>query len=194
MLNPATFEFPVISEVVEGAWADRVIHGDPTLEPAYIEAARRLFERGAVAIASNCGYSIRHQTAVAAAVPVPVAMSSLLLVSALLRLLPDDAKLAVVTADSTHCHRNLLGLKDPADDARVVIGGIEGGTLWTNEMMRPPPPTLAVDIQPDVAGCVKRLRKLNPKSPRSFLNARRSRSFRQAFKRSRGLMSTCSAG
>lgn len=162
MLNPETFDFPVISEVVEGAWADRVIKGDPDLEAPYIAAARRLVERGAVAIASNCGYSIRHQAAVAAAVPVPVAMSSLLLIPTLLRFMPEGTTLAVITADSNHCHRELLALKDAVDDRRVVIGGIEGGTLWKNEMMRPPPVTLSSDLVPDVEDCVARLRKTTP--------------------------------
>jgi hypothetical protein len=66
MVNPATFEFPVISETVTGAWVENVVRGDPALEPAYIAAARRLVERGAIAISSNCGFSIRHQPAVAA--------------------------------------------------------------------------------------------------------------------------------
>lgn len=162
MLNPETFDFPVISEVVEGAWADRVIEGDPDLEAPYIAAARRLVKRGTVTIASNCGYSIRHQVAVAAAVPVPVAMSSLLLVPTLLRFVPEGTTLAVVTADSNHCHRELLGLKDAVDDRRVVIGGIEGGTLWKNEMMRPPPITLGSEMVADVEDCIARLQKATP--------------------------------
>lgn len=158
MLNPATFDFPIISETVAGAWAENVIRGDPALEPAYIAAARRLVERGAVAISSNCGFSIRHQTAVAASVNVPVAMSSLLLLPALLRQIPTAAKIAVVTADSRHCGEDLLGVENPAERARLVIGGIEGGKLWHNEMRRPPPPTGVADIEGDVAACVARLR------------------------------------
>lgn len=162
LLNPATFDFPVILETVAGAWADVVIRGDPALEPAYIAAARRLVERGAVAISSNCGFSIRHQTAVATSVNVPVVMSSLLLVSALLRQLPVAAKLAVVTADSTNLSKDLLGLDDPADRVRVVIGGIEGGKLLQNEMKRPPLSTDDADIETDVVACVTRLWAAHP--------------------------------
>lgn len=162
MRNPATFSFPTISERVPGAWADRVIRGDSALEPAYIAVARRLVERGAVALTSNCGFSIRHQAAVAASVKVPVAMSSLLLVPALLRQLPITAKLAVVTADATHFDEGLLGLDDPLERARVVIGGVEGGKLWENEMRRPPLPTELADIEVDVSTCVARLRAPHP--------------------------------
>jgi hypothetical protein len=162
LISSDTFKFPVISETVAGAWADVVIRGDPALEPAYVAAAQRLVERGAVAISSNCGFSVRHQAAVAASVNVPVVMSSLLLVPALLRELPPKAKLAVVTADSRHCGEDLLGVDDPADRARIVIGGIEGGKLLQNEMMRPPPPTDVADIEKDVVACVKRLRAAHP--------------------------------
>src|SRR5438309_3552489 len=72
MLNSATFKFPVISEIVAGAWVENVVRGDPALEPAFVAAARRLVERGATAISLTCGFSIRHQPALAAAVNVPV--------------------------------------------------------------------------------------------------------------------------
>ncbi|MER8371035.1 hypothetical protein [Mesorhizobium sp. M1378] len=160
--NPATHGLPVILETVAGAWAEKVIRGDPALEPACLAAARRLVARGAFAITSNCGFFIRHQAAVAAAVKVPVAMSSLLLVPMLLRQLPAAAKLAIVTADSTYCHEDLLGLSDPAERSRVVVGGIEGGKLLQNELMRPPIPTDVADIEEDVAACVARLRAAHP--------------------------------
>src|SRR5690349_13327394 len=75
MAHPATFDFPAITETVEGAWTDVVIRGNPALEPACIAAAQRLVDQGAVAITSNCGFFIRHQAAVAASVNVPVALS-----------------------------------------------------------------------------------------------------------------------
>ncbi|WP_008545049.1 hypothetical protein [Bradyrhizobium sp. CCGE-LA001] len=162
MVDPATFDFPVISETVEGAWVENVVRGDPTLERAYVAAARRLVERGAVAVSSNCGFSIRHQAAVAASVNVPVVMSSLLLLPALLRQLVPTNKIAVLTYDSTHCGDDLLGLNDPADRARIVVGGIEGGKFWRDELKRPAPPVDVAAIETDVAACVARLRVKDP--------------------------------
>lgn len=162
LLNPATFDFPIIVETVAGAWADRVLPGDPTLEPACIAAAQKLVARGAVAISANCGFFIRHQAAVAAAVKVPVALSSLLLIPTLLRQLPPAAKLAVITADSRHFGEDLLRACGSRDRARIVIGGIEGGTLLRNEMMRPPPPTEDADIEADVMARVAQLRAAHP--------------------------------
>lgn len=158
ILNAATFNFPIISETVAGAWVEKVVCGDPALEPAYIAAAQRLVERGAVAITSTCGFSIRYQPAVAASLNVPVAMSSLLLLPALLRQLPPTAKIAVLTYDSTQCGEDLLQVKDPADRARIVIGGIEGGKFWHDELMRPPPPIDVAAIEADLLACVARLR------------------------------------
>jgi len=162
LLNPATFDFPIIVETVEGAWADRVLPGDPTLEPACIAAAQRLVARGAVAIGANCGFFIRHQAAVAASVKVPVALSSLLLMPVLLRQLPPKAKLAVVTADSRIFGEDLFGGCSPGDRARIVVGGVEGGALLRNEMMRPPPPTEDADIEADVLARIAQLRAAHP--------------------------------
>ncbi|MCA0004085.1 MULTISPECIES: hypothetical protein [unclassified Mesorhizobium] len=162
LFSSATFDFPVISETVEGAWADVVMLGEPALQPAFVTAARRLVERGAVVITSDCGSAVRHQAAVAAAVSVPVVMSSLLLVPTLLRQLPPKAKLAVVTADSRVFRDDLLGLSDQADRDRIVIGGIEGGKILENASMRPPQPTDIADIENDVAACVARLRGAHP--------------------------------
>jgi hypothetical protein len=153
VFNPATFDFPIIIETAAGALADRVIPGDASLEPAYIAAARRLVERGAVAITGDCGFSIRYQAAVAASVKVPVAMSTLLLAPMLLRQLPADAKLAVVAADSRHCGEELLGIDGSSARTRVVIGGIEGDT-W---------PAGVVEMESEVAACVARLRAAHPK-------------------------------
>lgn len=162
LANPATFEFPVICETVEGAWVERVFRGDPALEPALIAAAKRLVERGAAAISASCGFFVRYQAAVAASVDVPVATSSLLLLPALLRQLPSHAKIAVLTADSTCLSDELLGIDAPAERSRVVIGGVEGGAMWQNELKRPPPPTELSDIEADVVACVSRVQSAHP--------------------------------
>lgn len=97
-----TFGLPVIFETAEGAWGEDVSRGDPSLEGCYVAAARRLEARGAVAISSNCGFTIRYQKAVAAAVSVPVGMSSLLLLPTLLRL--------VNATKGRHSHVRFSGL------------------------------------------------------------------------------------
>ncbi|TIO32337.1 MAG: hypothetical protein E5X89_19855 [Mesorhizobium sp.] len=88
--------------------------------------------------------------------------SSLLLVPTLLRQLPRSSKLAVLTADSSHCSEDLLGVDETGELARVVIGGIEGGKLLENEMKRPPIFTETADIEADVRARVSQLCAAHP--------------------------------
>lgn len=157
LCNPDTFGFPILLETVPGAWADNVVRGDPGLEAAYVAAAQRLIKHGVAAIISNCGFTIRYQHAVATAVNVPVAMSSLLLLPLLLRQLPKQAKIAVLTADSTQLGKDLLGIGGPADRERIVIGGIEGSEFWHDEMKRPPVWRGTAGVEKDVVACLARL-------------------------------------
>ncbi|WP_456835678.1 MULTISPECIES: hypothetical protein [unclassified Bradyrhizobium] len=158
LLNPDTFDVPVILETVAGAWVDNVVRGDSGLETAYSAAARRLVERGAIAISSDCGFAIRHQAAVAASVNVPVAMSSLLLLPALLRQFPRPAKVAVLTYDSSHLGQDLLAINDQAERARIVIGGIEGSKYWHDGLKRPLPAPDVAAIETAVSACVAHVR------------------------------------
>ncbi|MGY3079505.1 hypothetical protein ACVWZZ_005913 [Bradyrhizobium sp. LM6.10] len=162
LLHPSTFAFPVISETVEGAWADIAMRGDPTIGPATIAAAKRLVQRGAVAISSNCASFIRHQDAVAATVNVPVVTSALLLVPALLGQLRPTSKIAVLSADSRNASERVHRVVDPSQRSRLVIGGVEGGKLHQNEMKRPPVYTETADIEADVAACISRLLTAHP--------------------------------
>ncbi|MER9052360.1 hypothetical protein NKH89_35295, partial [Mesorhizobium sp. M0923] len=158
LLNPATFDRPILTEIVEGAFAEVVIAGDPSLKEACVRAARRLVERGAGVIVGDCGFLIRHQAAVSGAVNVPVAMSSLLLIPALLQQLAPAQKLAVITADSKHCSEDLFGVDNPAHRARVVVGGIEGGEYVRNAVARPLVRVSLDQIEREVAACITRLR------------------------------------
>jgi len=160
--NAATFDFPVIWETVTGAWAKNVIEGDPALRPAYAAAARRLADRGAVAITSNCGFAMRYQSAVAAAVDIPVALSSMLLASTLLQQMPAFGKLAVVTADASHFTEDLLQGIPLADRARILVAGIEGGDYWRGALERPPRFAGLAVVEREVAACIDRLLATEP--------------------------------
>ncbi|MER9350501.1 hypothetical protein [Mesorhizobium sp. M0227] len=162
LTNPATFECLIITEMVEGARPDVVIRGEPLLDMACVAAARRLVQQGASVITSDCGFFIRHQEAVAAAVNVPVVLSSLLLVPALLRQLAPTRKLAVVTADSSNLDADLLGVDSQERRARIVIGGVEGGEYLRNSTARPFIRTDIAQIEKEVAACVAQLRADHP--------------------------------
>ncbi|MBY2918504.1 hypothetical protein HF206_31050 [Rhizobium leguminosarum] len=162
LLNPETFGRPIIAEMVEGAFAEVVIRGEASLEGACISAARKLARRGARVIAADCGFLIRHQAAISAAVDVPVITSSLLLIPTLLRQIGPAKKLAVLTADSRHLGEDLLGLKNAHDRERIVIGGIEGGVYVRNALARPFVRTDVDQIEQEVADQIDRLRRKHP--------------------------------
>ncbi|MBB6305149.1 MULTISPECIES: hypothetical protein [Rhizobium] len=162
LFHPGTFNRPVITEMVEGALAEVIIPGAASLESACIAAAERLVARGAGVITADCGFFIRHQQAISAAVNVPVVTSSLLLIPALLRQLAPQKKLAVLTADSRHCSEDLLGIENPADRKRVVVGGIEGGVYVRNALARPFVRTDVGQIEREVGDRIVQLRGDHP--------------------------------
>ncbi|WP_349643588.1 AroM family protein [Bradyrhizobium genosp. SA-3] len=63
---------------------------------AVTQAATDLVREGAQLITSNCGFMIRYQEAVRAAVDVPVLLSSLLLAPFLERILPREKALGIL--------------------------------------------------------------------------------------------------
>lgn len=82
--NPASFDFPVRYRIVRGASAQRVVHERAVglLQP-FIDAALELVEEGCGAISTSCGFLALFQRELQAALPVPVAASSLLQVGPL---------------------------------------------------------------------------------------------------------------
>lgn len=162
MFNADTFGLPVLLDTVEGASIDLLMRGESSLEASYIAAARRLEGRGAVLISSSCGGAIQYQDAIAKAVNIPVLTSSLILLPLLLRQLSRSAKIGVMTFDARAFREDWLGIGDPAERRRVVIGGVEGGKLFHNESKCPPETTTLADIENDIATSVAHLRAANP--------------------------------
>lgn len=62
----------------------------------------------------------------------------------------------------TPIDKDLLGIDDPAERARIVIGGIEGGKFWHDELKRPPPPIEVASIKSDVGARIRSLRVAHP--------------------------------
>jgi len=136
--NPASFAFPVLFASVPGASAARVVRERATglLEPC-IAAGERLARQGAVGLMTSCGFLALHQQTLAAALPVPVATSSLLQVPLVERLLPPGRRVGVLTASATDLTPDHLaavgvaadtaiaGLDPEGHFATVLLGGDE---------------------------------------------------------------------
>lgn len=120
--NPASFTIPVRHRVVAGASPQRVVReGDPQLLQPFIDTARQLVDDGARAITTSCGFLVRFQAALQAALPVPVWTSSLLK-------LPELEAPGVVTVDALSlgaAHLRAAG----ADPTVPVVGLANDGHL-----------------------------------------------------------------
>lgn len=127
--NPKSFTMPVLHERISGATVDLIVQAKgPTMVEPFIEGARRLIARGANAITTGCGFLILHQASLAAALPVPVATSSLMLIPLVMRMLPPGKRVGVLTfsaRDLTPAHFAAAGV--PADIP--FVGVAEDGTF-----------------------------------------------------------------
>lgn len=84
--HPASWRMPVRYRTVAGASPQRVVRaGDPTLLRPFVDAARALQAEGATAITTSCGFLVRLQAEMQAALDVPLWTSSLLALPALPR-------------------------------------------------------------------------------------------------------------
>src|SRR5262245_17493143 len=99
--NPATFAFPVRYRTVEAASAQRVVRERASgLVDRFIDLGREMAEEGAAGIATSCGFLAAFQPELAAALPVPVATSSLLQAAWIAPLLPAGRRVGIVTIDA----------------------------------------------------------------------------------------------
>ena len=138
--NPTTFSHPVIYEVVKGADIESLIGlNDPDSEPAFLEAARVLADKGVAAIAGNCGLMIVHQAALARALAVPVLMSSLVQLPMVASMLGPHGRIGIMASSRRNLkaeHLVLAGAADipvaiaTMDDCPHFRAGMhEGGTI-----------------------------------------------------------------
>ncbi|MCW1414167.1 hypothetical protein OLZ32_39040, partial [Rhizobium sp. 1AS11] len=128
--DPRRYESEPVWKQVPGAWANNVVLGDPALEHEYVKAAQELVREGANAITCDCGFTVRYQHVIAAAVPVPVSTSSLLLLPSLLSSVPSNKKIAVLTADSRCLDAGIFAALGITDLSRLVVEGLEGTATY----------------------------------------------------------------
>lgn len=134
MGNAATWDFPVHYRIVRGASPDLVVRqGASGLLPAFIEAARELVADGVDGITTNCGFLSLMQTELQAAVPVPVATSSLMQVELVNALLPPGKRAGVLTISAstlTAEHLSAAGVPDG-----TPVGSTEGRSEFTRAIL-----------------------------------------------------------
>ncbi|EIG61331.1 hypothetical protein [Bradyrhizobium sp. WSM1253] len=129
--NASSWSVPVRYKTMPGLSFDRIL-GPNAGDVAQIvaHAAAELVDEGAQLITSNCGFMIRYQEPVRAAVDVPVLLSSLLLGPFLERALPQGKALGIITANASSLSPDLLAAAGLRAE-RVVISGLEGAPAFS---------------------------------------------------------------
>jgi Asp/Glu/Hydantoin racemase len=134
--NALTFPFPVRYHRVEGASPDRVVRrgADGLLEP-FVAGARVLEREGVGAITTSCGFLVKFQRELAAAVSVPVFTSSLLLVPFVHRMLAPGRRIGILTVDAASLSAEHLAGAGITPEIPTAIAGMEGEKAFTRVML-----------------------------------------------------------
>jgi len=134
MGNALTWPFPVLYKVVRDASPDRVVRQGATgLLDNFIDAARELVRDGVDGITTNCGFLSLYQAELAAAVPVPVATSSLMQVAMVNAVLPLGKRAGILTISaSTLTQEHLTKAAVPEG---TPVHSTEGGTEFTRAIL-----------------------------------------------------------
>ena len=117
--NPDSWPFPVIIERVDGAFAQPVVSGAYAKVEPFLDAGKRLVARGACAVTTTCGFLVRQQQALAAALKVPVRTSTLLSYRDLQRRLGESSRVAILTISKTALDLSVRAAAGIPDDALI---------------------------------------------------------------------------
>ncbi len=136
MGNAATFPFPVRYHRVPGADPDLVVRrGAAGLMPAFVEGAKRLESEGVGAITTNCGFLVKFQRELAAAVKVPVFTSALLLVPLVHRMLPPGRRVGIMTVNAGTLGPEHLEGAGIGRDIPLAVAGMETEKEFTRVLL-----------------------------------------------------------
>jgi len=152
--HAASWAMPVRWRVVPGASPRRVVReADATLLAPFVEAARALAAEGAAAITTGCGFLVRWQRELAAAVPVPLWSSALLALPALPR--P-----GVVTVDAARLGAGELTAALASAD--TPIEGLAAGCSLQRTLLNDLPTLDALAAEADTVAAAQRLVQRHP--------------------------------
>lgn len=136
MGNATTFEFPVRYHRVTGAAPDLVVRrGAAGLLPAFLEGARQLEQEGVGAITTNCGFLVKYQQEMTAAVSVPVFTSSLLLVPLVHRMLSPGRRVGIMTVNAATLTDEHLAGAGITGDIPLAVAGLETEKEFTRVLL-----------------------------------------------------------
>lgn len=161
MGNGDTWPFPVLYEIVRGATPERVVRRRAEgLDGDFLDAARRLVDRGAAAVTTVCGFLSLFQSELAAHAGVPVASSTLMQVPTLDRMLPPGKRTGVITVSRESLwddHFTAVGAR-----ADTPVEGTESGRELTRVLIGNQPWLDMGAAEADVTAAARRLTERCP--------------------------------
>jgi hypothetical protein len=129
MGHPDTFDFPTERVRVDGAQTSVVVSdGYGSLADVYVAAAKEMGQRGADIVATNCGFTVVFQDAIAEATGLPTFTSALLLAPLLARMYSN--RLGILSFDASSidaARRQAAGW--PAD-LILPIADVQSSSEW----------------------------------------------------------------
>ncbi|MET3646006.1 aspartate/glutamate racemase family protein [Phyllobacterium ifriqiyense] len=159
--NATTYDYPVRFQEVQGASIDRLLNQrDPALKDAFIEAAVELQNRGVKAITGACGFMAYFQEEVAAAVEVPVFLSSLMQIPFMHALC--GGRVGVITANAPRLTRHHFAACKVDDFVPLAIAGMEGQTEFREAVLEERGTLDSAAIEQEVKEVALRLVENNP--------------------------------
>lgn len=163
MGNALTFPFPVRYHRVAGAAPHLVVRrGAAGLLPAFVEGACALEREGVGAITTNCGFLVKFQRELGAAVTVPVFTSSLLLVPLVHRLLPAGRRVGIMTVNASSLTSEHLAGAGITAEMPIAVAGLEGEKEFTRVLLGD---ELTLDVDAARAEHVRVARRLVAEHP-----------------------------
>lgn len=140
-----------------GAPLERIVDG-------FITAARQLEAEGAFGLITSCGFLVRAQAQIAAAVRIPVIASALTL-GPLARAASGGARLGVMTADARALDEQAI-IAAGLSPREVVIEGLENEPIWRRTILAPKARQSTEFDQEELAAViVARARRLQKAAP-----------------------------
>lgn len=106
--NASTFDFPVRYKILREATVERIMGADPALLEMIIQAGHEFEQEGVRAMVGACGYFANYQREAAAALKIPVFLSSLLQVPMIYRALKPEQQVGILVANSKALNQNML--------------------------------------------------------------------------------------
>lgn len=124
--NASTWTVPVRYKTVPGLTFTKLIAPEQDHSSVAVQAAVELVSEGARMITAHCGFMIRYQDVVRAAVDVPVLLSPLLLIPLIVQMIPNGKAVGIITAKSSSLTMEVLraaGWEGNCD--RLAVTGLE---------------------------------------------------------------------